>query len=83
MIRQIIERTLAKLSPMVCAISTPGSPDSTFAQIGNEEPSLYAKLRFNYTRGLGKVYTNEEIELAKLSKFFENEYNLKFVFAQE
>jgi hypothetical protein len=78
MIRQIVERYLAKSSPMICLISTPGDPDSTFAQIDTEEPSIYTKLRFPYTRGLGKIYSKEEVELAKSSRRFESEYNLKF-----
>ena len=33
----------------------------------------------NYTYGLDKIYTREEIEKAKISPFFEREYNLKYL----
>jgi hypothetical protein len=33
----------------------------------------------DYTYGLGKIYTAEEIEKAKQSPSFESEYNLKYL----
>ena len=36
-------------------------------------------MKLDYTYGLGKIYTTEEIEKAKQSPGFEREYNLKFL----
>jgi hypothetical protein len=33
----------------------------------------------DYTYGLGRIYTEEEIQAAKASPLFEREYNLKYL----
>jgi hypothetical protein len=40
--------------------------------------SFYKVLKFDYSWGLDKIYTKEDIEIAKASSSFEQEYNLKF-----
>lgn len=40
---------------------------------------MYTKLYFDYTLGINKMWTPEEIELQKQSPSFEREYNLKFL----
>lgn len=40
---------------------------------------MYKRLKMDYTYGLGKIYTMEEIEKAKQSPSFEREYNLKYL----
>jgi hypothetical protein len=37
------------------------------------------KIFLDYTYGIGKIYTAEEIEKAKQSPSFEREYNLKYL----
>jgi hypothetical protein len=40
---------------------------------------LYKRIFLDYTYGIGKIYTAEEIERAKQSPSFEREYNLKYL----
>jgi hypothetical protein len=40
---------------------------------------LYKRIFLDYTYGIGKIYTAEEIEKAKQSSSFEREYNLKYL----
>jgi hypothetical protein len=61
--------------------STPNTPDGLFEKIEKkqEEACLYKRLRMDYTYGLDKIYTREEIDKAKASPSFEKEYNLKYL----
>jgi hypothetical protein len=40
---------------------------------------LYKRIFLDYTYGIGKIYTAEEIEKVKASPSFEREYNLKYL----
>ena len=62
-------------------VSTPNAPDGLFEHIEkeDEETCLYKRLLLDYTYGLGKIYTQEEIDKAKASPSFEREYNLKYL----
>jgi hypothetical protein len=40
---------------------------------------LYKRIFLDYTYGIGKIYTADEIEKAKQSPSFEREYNLKYL----
>jgi hypothetical protein len=40
---------------------------------------LYHRLFLDYTYGLGRIYTEDEIQAAKASPSFEREYNLKYL----
>jgi hypothetical protein len=62
-------------------VSTPNAPDGLFEHIEKEEEKtcLYKRLLLDYTYGLGKIYTQEEIDKAKASPSFEREYNLKYL----
>src|SRR5919199_1799137 len=42
-------------------------------------PCIYKRLLMDYTYGLDKIYTREEIQKAKASPSFEREYNLKYL----
>jgi hypothetical protein len=44
-----------------------------------EETCIYKRLFLDYTYGLDKIYTRQEIEKAKQSPSFEREYNLKYL----
>ena len=44
-----------------------------------EETCLYRRLFLDYTYGLGRIYTEQEIAKAKESPSFEREYNLKYL----
>jgi hypothetical protein len=62
-------------------VSTPYAPDGLFDRIEKEpeESCIYKRILMDYTYGLDKIYTREEIEKAKISPSFEREYNLKYL----
>ena len=49
------------------------------AQKKAEDTCLYRRIFLDYTYGIGKIYTVNEIEKAKQSPSFEREYNLKYL----
>ena len=61
-------------------ISTPNRPDGLFASIEKEpfDTCIYKKLFLDYTFGVGKIYTEEEIAKAKKSPSFPREYQLQY-----
>jgi hypothetical protein len=80
-VRHVSERYIAKSDPYIVMVSTPNAPDGLFEHIEkeDEETCLYKRLLLDYTYGLGKIYTPEEIDKAKASPSFEREYNLKYL----
>ena len=80
-VRHVSERYIAKSDPYIVMVSTPNSPDGLFERIEKEaeETCIYKRLFLDYTYGIGKIYTAEEIEKAKASPSFEREYNLKYL----
>lgn len=74
----ISERYIAKSNPHIILVSTPNMPNGLFDKIEKDKNSLYYKLFLPYTVGLGKIFTESEIENARLSASFEREYNLKY-----
>jgi hypothetical protein len=62
-------------------VSTPNAPEQLFERIEKEpeDTCLYKRLFLDYTYGIGKIYTADEIEKAKQSPSFEREYNLKYL----
>jgi hypothetical protein len=54
-------------------VSTPNAPDGLFERIEREidETCIYKRLKLDYTYGLDRIYTREEIEKAKQSPSFE------------
>jgi hypothetical protein len=80
-VRHVSERYIAKSNPYIVMVSTPNAPDGLFEHIEkeDEETCLYKRLLLDYTYGLGKIYTQEEIDKAKASPSFEREYNLKYL----
>jgi hypothetical protein len=79
-VRHVAERYIAKSDPYIVMVSTPNRPDGLFAQIEKEsfESCIYKKLFLDYTYGLGKIYTQEEIEKARRSPSFPREYELQY-----
>jgi hypothetical protein len=79
--RDVAERYIAKSNPWIVTVSTPNAPEGLFERIEREPEStcLYHRLFLDYTYGLGKIYTAEEIQAAKASPSFEREYNLKYL----
>jgi hypothetical protein len=79
--RDVSERYIAKSNPYIVMVSTPNAPDGLFERMEkeSEDTCLYKRIFFDYTYGIGKIYTAEEIEKAKQSPSFEREYNLKYL----
>jgi hypothetical protein len=79
--RDVSERYIAKSNPYIVMVSTPNAPDGLFERIEkkSEDTCLYKRIFLDYTYGIGKIYTAEEIEKAKVSPSFEREYNLKYL----
>ena len=79
--RDVSERYIAKSNPYIVMVSTPNAPDGLFERIEKEtgDTCLYKRIFLDYTYGIGKIYTAEEIEKAKQSPSFEREYNLKYL----
>jgi hypothetical protein len=79
--RDVSERYIAKSNPYIVMVSTPNAPEQLFERIEKEpeHTCLYKRLFMDYTYGVGKIYTAEEIEKAKQSPPFEREYNLKYL----
>ena len=79
--RDVSERYIAKSNPWIVMVSTPNAPDGLFEKIERESENtcLYRRLFLDYTYGLDRIYTREDIEKAKASPSFEREYNLKYL----
>jgi hypothetical protein len=80
-VRHVSERYIAKSDPFIVMVSTPYAPNGLFDRIEKEpeESCIYKRIFMDYTYGLGKIYTKEEIEKAKQSPSFEREYNLQYL----
>jgi hypothetical protein len=79
--RDTAERYIGKSSPWIVFVSTPNAPEGLFERIEKEPEStcLYKRLLLDYTYGLNRIYTQDEIDAAKQSPSFEREYNLKYL----
>ncbi len=79
--RDVSERYIAKSNPYIVMVSTPNAPEGLFERIEkeSEDTCLYKRIFLDYTYGIGKIYTAEEIAMAKQSPSFEREYNLKYL----
>ena len=73
--RNVSERYIAKSNLYIVMVST---PDGLFERIEkeSEDTCLYRRIFLDYTYGIGKMYTAEEIEKAKQSSSFELEYTI-------
>jgi hypothetical protein len=80
-VRHVSERYIGKSDPYIVMVSTPNAPGGLFERIEKEpeETCIYKRLKMDYTYGLDKIYTKEEIDKARQSPSFEREYNLKYL----
>ena len=64
-----------------CFDDSPNAPDGLFERIEkeSEETCIYKRIKLDYTYGLDRIYTRQEIDKAKTSPSFEREYNLKYL----
>jgi hypothetical protein len=79
-ITDTVERFKAKTDPIIVACSTPQKIGDWLYEIKQqpEEERFYHLMELSYKVGLGKIYSEQEIELQKKSLSFEKEYNLNF-----
>ena len=79
-VRHVVERYIAKSDPYICLVSTPNAPGGLFDKIEKEpfDTCIYKKVFLDYMYGVGKIYTQEEIDKAHASPSFEREYCLKY-----
>jgi hypothetical protein len=79
-VRHVSERYIAKSDPFIVMVSTPNAPGGLFERIEKESFSdcIYKKVFLDYTYGLDKIYSKEEIDKARMSLSFEREYCLKY-----
>jgi hypothetical protein len=72
-VRNVSERYIAKSDPFIVMVSTPNAPGGLFQKIEQEpfDTCIYKKIFLDYTYGVGKIYTKEEIDKAKQSPSFE------------
>ena len=79
-VRAVSERYIAKSDPYIVSCSTPNAPGGLFERIEKEPVNtcLYKKFFLDYLWGVNKIYTQEEIDKAKLSPSFPREYQLQY-----
>jgi hypothetical protein len=79
-IMDIIIRNVPKSNPYLLAVSTPQKPNDAMDRLLKEavETSPFKKVLLDWTYGVGKIYTQQEIDKIKNSRSFEREYCLKF-----
>jgi len=80
-VRHVSERYIGKSDPYIVMVSTPNNPGSLFYQIEQEpeDTCLYKRLKMDYHYGLGKIYSQEEIDKAMQSPGFDREYGLQYL----
>lgn len=79
-VRDTTERYIAKSKPYIVMVSTPNKPDLLFQMIEEEsdDKCIYHRFFFNYNWGIGKMFTQEEIDAQKQSPAFPREYDLQY-----
>jgi hypothetical protein len=80
-VRFVSERYIAKSDPYIILVSTPNAPNGLFDKIEKEPKSscIYKRIKMDYTYGIGKIYTKEEIQKARQSPSFSREYDLQYL----
>ena len=78
-VRHVSERYIGKSDPFIVMVSTPNAPGGLFERIEKEpfDVCIYKKLFLDYTYGLGKIYSKEEIDKARMSPSFPREYRFE------
>ena len=80
-VRFVTERYIGKSDPYIVMVSTPNAPNGLFDKIEREpeESCIYKRLKMDYTYGLNRIYSEEEIDKAKQSPSFGREYDLQYL----
>ena len=79
--RDISERYIAKSNPYIVLTSTANKPGSLFDTIEREKENecIYKRIKLPYEYGLGKIYTQEEIDKQMQSPSFKREYCCQYL----
>ena len=74
-VRHVTERYVGKSNPFMVMVSTPGDPLGLMASIKKEpeETCIYRRLFMDWTYGLNKIYSAEDIAKARMSPSWERE----------
>jgi hypothetical protein len=77
----VSQRYIAKSDPYLIVVSTPNKPGDMLHQITElpEDKCIYKRIYLPYTVGIGNIFSQKDIEIAKRSTSSEREYNLKFL----
>ena len=75
-VRAVAERYIGKSAAWIALISTPNKPGGLFERIEHEDPCLYHRMVLDYHYGENKIYTAEDMLLAKQSPQFGREYEV-------
>jgi hypothetical protein len=80
-VRFVTERYIGKSDPYIVMVSTPNAPNGLFDEIEREpeESCIYKRIKLDYTYGIGKIVSKEEIDKAKKSPSFGREYDLQYL----
>jgi len=80
-VRFVTERYIGKSDPYIVMVSTPNAPNGLFEKIEKEPESIciYKRLKLDYSYGVGKIYTREDINKARQSPSFSREYDLQYL----
>jgi late competence protein required for DNA uptake (superfamily II DNA/RNA helicase) len=80
-VRFVTERYIGKSDPYIVMVSTPNAPNGLFEKIEREpeDSCIYKRLKMDYTYGLNRIYSKEEIDKAKKSPSFGREYDLQYL----
>lgn len=74
----VLERYEAKSHPTIVLNSTTNEPVGLYAMMDGGKYPQFKTIEVFYERGLGKIFTEYEIEQAKKTSSFEKEYNGKY-----
>jgi hypothetical protein len=79
--RDISERYIGKSNPFIVLASTPDRPGSLFDTIEREKEQecIYHRLKLDYSYGIRKIYSKEEIDKVRQSPSFSREYDLQYL----
>ena len=80
-VRFVTERYIGKSDPYIVMVSTPNALNGLFDKIEKEpeESCIYKRVKMDYTYGLNRIYSIEEINKAKKSPSFGREYDLQYL----
>jgi hypothetical protein len=77
-VRHVAERYIGKSDSYIVIESTPNAPGGLMETILKEEPSIYTKLKLDWTVAVNKTISERLIKQAQKSISFQREYELAF-----